>query len=44
MITQMGKTWAFSCRPGCGKTEGGFPSKGDAEIAKRLHQIGCKKS
>lgn len=35
----------FSCDgPGCDKEEGGFDSKLDAQIAYRLHQIGCKKS
>lgn len=32
-------TWYASC----GASGGGFDSKSDAEIALRLHKVGCKK-
>lgn len=43
MITKLGDKYAFKCN-GCGKVEGGFPDKADAQVALRLHQVGCKRS
>lgn len=42
-IYGFGKNVAFKCA-GCGKTEGNFANKREAEVALQLHKIGCKKS
>jgi hypothetical protein len=42
-IFQNAGSWAFKCS-GCGRLEGGFPNERDAQIALRLHKLGCKKS
>lgn len=42
-IYEFGGKAAFKCS-GCGKTEGGFSDKKEAEVALRLHKVGCKKS
>jgi hypothetical protein len=42
-IYEFGSKVAFRCS-GCGKTEGGFMDRVAAQVALRLHKIGCKKS
>jgi hypothetical protein len=42
-IFKFGKNIAFKCAD-CGKTEGDFNNEKEAQIALRLHKIGCKKS